>query len=243
MCLADLKLLSFWVATLSLCRWFKIVVLVSQLLWLVLKVEVLIRLVACYYRSLLVERLRQILSFLLKVGLSWRWSWCCCGNTTCTSSTWQLLHGLWTPQRGRPGWRSQWRGAMTFCTTSAAPRGNPSPARTAPLSSDASGTRCKGPGPETLLMPPLCWIQPHDSLKRELTKIPCLLFQYQPNRPDVGAPSVLQFTSRELHDSWEYQKWSSSVLHPTWINNSGTVAAHHVEKLCLKLCQQQNCCV
>lgn len=56
----------------TISRRFKMVVLVSQLLWLVLKVEVLIRLVACYYRSLLVERLLQLSSFLLKVGLSWR---------------------------------------------------------------------------------------------------------------------------------------------------------------------------
>lgn len=155
----------------TVSTWFKMVVLVSQLLWFALKVLITGRSVACYYRPLLVQKLLQLLSFLLKVGLSWRWSWCCSGSTTCTSSTWQLLHGLWTPQRGRPGWRSQWRGAMIFCTTSAAPRGNPSPARTAPLSSDASGTRCKGPGSETLLMPPLCWIQPHDSLKRELQHV------------------------------------------------------------------------
>lgn len=144
----------------------------------------------------LVQRVPQRLYLSLKVGLSWRWNWCCYGNTTCTSSTWRLPRGLWTPQRGRPGWRSRWREATTFCTTSAAPRGNPSPARTARRSSDASGIHFKGAKTENLSLPPLCWTQ--QFIGKRVTKFGCqsitrmqrLLFQYQPNRPDVGAPSV-----------------------------------------------------
>lgn len=56
-----------------------------------------------------------------------------------------------------------------------------------------------------------------------ITGMQPLLFQHQPNRPDVGASSVFYLDSRELHDSREHQKWSSPVLHPAWINNSGTV--------------------
>lgn len=79
-----------------------------------------------------------------KVGLSWRWSWCCCGNTTCTLNTWQPPPGLWTPPRGAPGWRWPWRGATTSCMTLAAPRGSQSPARIAPPSFAAFGTHCRG---------------------------------------------------------------------------------------------------
>lgn len=83
-------------------------------------------------------------SCFLQVGLSWRWSWFCYGNTTCTLSTWQPPPGLWTRPREPRGWKWRWREATTSCMTSAARKGNPSPAHTAPPSSVASGTHCRG---------------------------------------------------------------------------------------------------
>lgn len=90
------------------------------------------------------QDLRHLVCF--QAAVSWKWSWCCCGSTTCTSSTWRRPRGRWTPASGPPGWRWPWKAATTSYTTSAARRGSPSQAPTAPRSSAASGTLCRGSG-------------------------------------------------------------------------------------------------